>query len=103
VEGILRRITVVVLSHDFKASCEPVPQFLAPRDPIRGCEAFVDKIENGEQEQWFMRAFMLRTFRDRSQADVEIIKALNGMGDGCHSRILVIMWEGDNLKESGYS
>ncbi len=77
---------VVVLPDDVETRPEAVSKDLAPRDAVGRGEAFVEKIEDREQEQRLVGPFVRRAFLHRRGADIQVVESFDGLVEGGHGR-----------------
>ena len=75
VKWVFRCVLVVVFADEQEAGGESVAQFLAPGNPLGRGLAFVEEIENGEQQQRLMGPLMRTPLLHRRGADVEVVEA----------------------------
>jgi len=79
-EGKVRIILVIVLVDEIETGGEAVTDCLAPRDMVGRGEAFVDEIEGGHEQQWFVRLLMRCAFLNRGGSDVQVVETFDGGG-----------------------
>ena len=74
-------VLVVVFLDEQEAGGEAVAEFLAPWDVLGSCEAFVDEVEGGEQQQGLVGLLVRSAFLKRRDADIEIVESFDGGGE----------------------
>ena len=71
-----------MFSNELEAGGESIAEFLTPWDAIGSGQAFVDQIEDHEEQQRLVRFLMRRAFLQRRGADVERVEAFDGRREG---------------------
>lgn len=76
VEGVFRRVLVVVFPDQQEAGGKAVAERLGPWDVPGSGESLVDEVEYGEQQR-FVRSLVRTSFLYRRGADVEVVEPFN--------------------------
>lgn len=80
-EGIFRSVFVIVFADEEETGGEAVAELLTP-GYVFGCrEAFVDQIEDREQQERFVR-WLVALARHADDADVEVVETFDGGVEG---------------------